>query len=325
MERKRLRDKFCGTLLGVAVGDALGAPFERMSRVPPERLAGLVQDPGLLRYTDDTHMTLGLAESLVACRGFNGAHMAETFVRNFEVEPRRGYGSGPPEVFRLLRQGVSWDRAGRTLFSGAGSFGNGAAMRVAPAALFAFPNPGRAAQLARDAAMITHTHQMGVEGAALQACAVTLLLHQMPFMPIDTRNFLIQLTSHLHLRLYVNKLVQLEALLPDASHEQVLILPGNGIAAYEAVPAALYAFLRYPNSFSAAVTYAISLGGDTDTIASMTGALAGAYLGEKGIPPLWRARVEGAPHLRQLANAILNLVMTQSHCGDEAKYDDFTC
>jgi ADP-ribosylglycohydrolase len=40
MERERLRDKFCGALLGVAVGDALGAPFEGMSRVPPERLAG---------------------------------------------------------------------------------------------------------------------------------------------------------------------------------------------------------------------------------------------------------------------------------------------
>src|SRR5919106_1903765 len=198
-------------------------------------------------------------------------------------------------------------------------------MRVAPAALFAFPNPGRAAQLARDAAMITHTHQLGVEGAALQSCAVTLLLHQMPFMPIDTHNFLIQLSSHLHLHLYVKKLVQIEALLLDAPQEQVLILLGNGIAAYEAVPAALHAFLRHPNSFRAAVTYAISLGGDTDTIASMTGALAGAYLGEKGIPPLWRARVEGAPHLRQLANALLDLVMAQSHLGEEPKHDDFTC
>jgi poly(ADP-ribose) glycohydrolase ARH3 len=93
-------------------------------------------------------MTLGVAQSLVACRGFNGAHMAEIFARSFEVEPWRGYGSGPPEVFRLLRQGVSWDQAGRTLFSGAGSFGNGSAMRTAPAALFTFPNPGRAAQLA---------------------------------------------------------------------------------------------------------------------------------------------------------------------------------
>jgi poly(ADP-ribose) glycohydrolase ARH3 len=105
----------------------------------------------------------------------------------------------------------------------------------------------------------------------------------------------------------------------------VLLLLGNGIAAYKSVPAALYAFLRYPNSFSAAVTYAISIGGDTDTIASMTGALAGAYLGEKRIPPLWRARVEGAPHLRQLANAILDLVMAQRHRGERAKHDGFTC
>jgi len=71
-----------------------------------------------------------------------------------------------------------------------------------------------------------------------------------------------------------------------------------------AVPAALYAFLRHPESFTEAVLYALSLGGDTDTIASMTGALGGAYLGERAIPAVWCERVEGAAHLRDLADDV---------------------
>ncbi|MBC7106025.1 MAG: ADP-ribosylglycohydrolase family protein [Firmicutes bacterium] len=72
-----------------------------------------------------------MAESLVACRGFDGRHMAETFVRNFEREPWRGYGPGPPRIFRRIKHGVPWDRAAEDIYPG-GSFGNGAAMRVAP-------------------------------------------------------------------------------------------------------------------------------------------------------------------------------------------------
>jgi poly(ADP-ribose) glycohydrolase ARH3 len=77
------------------------------------------------------------------------------------------------------------------------------------------------------------------------------------------------------------------------------------MATTEALPAALYAFLRHPESFTEAVLYALSPGGDTDTIASMTGALGGAYLGERAIPAVWRERVEGAAHLRDLADALL--------------------
>ncbi len=75
------------------------------------------------------------------------------------------------------------------------------------------------------------------------------------------------------------------------------------------MPTALYAFLRSPQSFSTAVTYAVSLGGDTDTIAAMTGTLIGAYQGEEVIPSDSRDRVEGAAQLRDLADALLALAL----------------
>ena len=96
MRQGELRDRFRGALLGEAVGDALGAPFEGMGTVHPAEMERLEADPGPLSYTDDTHMTLGMAESLVEKRGFDGAHMARTFARNYRQEPWRGYGPGPP-------------------------------------------------------------------------------------------------------------------------------------------------------------------------------------------------------------------------------------
>lgn len=307
MASQQLRARFRGALLGVAVGDALGAPFEGARLVGRADLERLEREPGPLRYTDDTHMTLGMAESLVERRGFDGAHMAAVFARNFAAEPRRGYGAGPPQVFRLIEGGVPWDQAGRALFGGSGSFGNGAAMRVAPAALLAFRDLQQVAWLARQTAVITHAHELGLEGAVLQAYAIALLLQHPPDIALDGRAFLDALRAYLRTPVYLEKLERIQALLPDSRREEVIAQLGNGIEAYEAVPAALYAFLRQAGSFAEVVAYAISLGGDTDTIASMAGALAGAHLGEQAIPAAWREQVEGAARLRELADALLLL------------------
>jgi poly(ADP-ribose) glycohydrolase ARH3 len=237
--------------------------------------------------------------------------MAAVFARNFAAEPWRGYGAAPPQVFRLIERGVPWDQASRALFGGSGSFGNGAAMRVAPAALLTFRDLEQVASLARQTAIITHAHELGLEGAVLQASAIALLLQHPPDAPLDGPALLDALRARLQTPLYLQKLERIQALLPDAAREEVIAQLGNGIQAYEAVPTALYAFLRHAASFPQAVAYAISLGGDTDTIASMAGALAGAHLGEQAIPSPWREEVEGATRLRELADALLLLATAE--------------
>ena len=306
---ERLRGRFRGALLGVAVGDALGAAYEGTppELMPPIDVEDLLRGGRPLRYTDDTHMTLGVAESLVERRGFDGAHMASVFVRNFDAEPWRGYGSGPPRVFRQIERGVPWDEAGRTLFGGSGSFGNGAAMRVAPVALFAFRDASAVDRLARQTAIITHTHELGIEGAVLQAGAVALLLGEEPGGALDPRRLLSALRSRVSHPIYREKLAAVDALLPDAARGEVIARLGCGIEAHESVPAALHSFLAHRDSFADALVAAIGLGGDTDTIGSMAGALAGAYLGEGAIPESWRERVEGADRLRALADELLLL------------------
>jgi poly(ADP-ribose) glycohydrolase ARH3 len=75
------------------------------------------------------------------------------------------------------------------------------------------------------------------------------------------------------------------------------------------VPTALYCFLSHAESFEDAVAYAVSLGGDTDSIAAMTGAIAGAYHGSRAIPERWRSTLEegakGARYVEKLADRLL--------------------
>lgn len=103
-----LESRFAGVLLGTMVGDILGAPFECQ---PHEMVAarlgtGTDDTAGWIRqsrYTDDTQMMIGVAESLVKRGGFDGEDMARRFAENYE--PFRGYGSGAHQVLAALRQG----------------------------------------------------------------------------------------------------------------------------------------------------------------------------------------------------------------------------
>lgn len=79
---------------------------------------------------------------------------------------------------------------------------------------------------------------------------------------------------------------------------------GNDAAAINSVPMAIQAFLHYPDHPAEAIRYAIRAGGDTDTIASMTGVLAGARTGASGLPAAWLARLEAVDEMSDLADEI---------------------
>ena len=292
---ERLRSRFAGALLGTMVGDVLGAPFEGM---PPEFVADrwgndeqILQRLQGCTYTDDTQMMIGVAESLAKCGGFNGEDMASRFAENYE--PYRGYGAGAHQVLAALRDGCPWDQAAAIVFP-EGSFGNGAAMRVAPVGVFYHHDLPELRRVAELSASITHGHPLGKEGAALQACAVACAAAS------DTDNlsptgFLKRLQAFVREdnEVYVHKLAAISDLLRlEPSVEDVVEQLGNDVRAQTAVPAAVYAFLAHPDSFEEAMTHAVKLGGDTDTIGAMTGAIAGGYHGLKGIPTEWVEALE---------------------------------
>ncbi|MEX0657671.1 MAG: ADP-ribosylglycohydrolase family protein [Egibacteraceae bacterium] len=306
-----LSERFRGCLLGVAAGDALGAPFEGLSQVDADAVARWVASPAPLRWTDDTHMTLGVARSLLDCKGVDGPRLAAELARTHDAEPWRGYGAGPPQVFAALAQGAAWDAPAAQLFGGGGSFGNGAAMRVAPVGLVAHRAPDTLAAWARTSARVTHAHELGQQAAVLQAAAVGWLVTAEP-AGRDPAGVLDHLGTLAPDGVFRERLDRVAGLTSSASMRTVVAELGNGITGLEAVPAALHAFLRQPRSLPDAVTYAVRLGGDTDTIASMTGALAGAFLGEAAVPPAWRDRLEAADELVRLADALARLARSWS-------------
>ena len=304
MSGEQIREKFLGSLLGAALGDAVGASWEG-HWVAEEReieLQASVSHP--LRYTDDTHMTIGVAESLVECGGFDGAHMAGRFVSNYYSEPWRGYGPGPPRVFRLIKSGKPWDKAATDIYPG-GSFGNGAAMRVAPVGLFFWDRPAELREVAYQSGLITHSHVLGMEGAALQAMAVAMAVAESPDRPFAPLSFVSRLLDFTAEDAYRTKIAKFGMLLerPDDRMRVVREL-GHGIEAFNSVPTAIFGFLSHPQDVTSSVIYAISLGGDTDTIASMAGAIAGAYLGVDALPAEWLGRLENRDYLFSLADRL---------------------
>src|SRR5262245_41079379 len=171
------QERFLGCLLGQAVGDALGAPFEGLPADFVFWQAGSVGDllaqapDGPLRYTDDTQMMIGVAESLLADGEARPGTLARRFAANYD--PERGYGPGARRILEAVAAGDDWDRLAETVFPG-GSFGNGAAMRVAPVGLVFAHDLARVAEQAAASAWPTHRHPLGVEGARLLALAVAL-------------------------------------------------------------------------------------------------------------------------------------------------------
>ena len=306
MNKQALKSKFLGALVGTGVGDALGAPFEGWYEIEPQEIEAVAERRGILTYTDDTHMMIGVAESLIKNNGFDGEDMAHTFINNYELEPFRGYGPGPSRIFRWIKAGEAWDKAAEKLYYG-GSYGNGSAMRIAPVGLFYYDTLDELREVAYKSSQITHAHSLGKEGGALQAYAIALVVSLQPPLALDRDDFLAKLASYVHDTVYKQKLAKIKELIAEPDKGRVAVELGNGIEAFNSVPTAIYSFLSHPDSFTEAVLYAISLGGDTDTIGAMTGAISGAYLGIQSIPDGWKNKLENRNYIEEKAEKLWSL------------------
>uniref|UniRef100_A0A1B6KIV5 ADP-ribosylhydrolase ARH3 n=1 Tax=Graphocephala atropunctata TaxID=36148 RepID=A0A1B6KIV5_9HEMI len=312
LDNTLLKSKVRGCLVGALLGDCLGSPYEGDSNVSKsvlqnyfDKLSGPYFKNPVKMYTDDTAMTKCISESLIYKQGLDCKDLARRFVKEYFNQPKRGYGGGAIEVFYKLRNEKYEDvwRPAKQQFEGLGSYGNGGAMRVAPVALFYRDNYDKMLEAARQVTLLTHTNRLGVNGALLQCIAVYLSLHQLPGKPLDVSEFstfLKQKISEIEntdqteeyedKMPYTNKLEAMDELLKSdhVLDEEVQGILGCDVSAFNSVATAVFCFLRsqkpIPNittdcPYRRTIQYAISLGGDTDTIASMAGAIAGAFYG----------------------------------------------
>jgi len=96
-------------------------------------------------------------------------------------------------------------------------------------------------------------------------------------------------------------------LLEKADKNKVIAELGNSVEAFNSVPTAIYSFLTHHDSLKAAFLFAASLGGDTDTIAAMTGAISGAYLGIESVPDKWRMKLENRLYIEELGAVLYDV------------------
>ncbi len=237
-------------------------------------------------YTDDTQMMIGLAESLLRCGRVEEQDLAGAFLARYDE--RRGYGSGTKTVLSLWEAGVPLSEAAGRVLDGEGSPSNGAAMRVAPVAVRFFRDEARVITEALRSALLTHAHPEGAYGAVVQAAAVAAALagHD----PLAAA----------HAAASVDSLRRrLEDLAGTRLDPCKLGGPDRRVAhtATASVPVAVVVG-SHAQSFEQAVTVAVRCGGDTDTVAAMAGAIAGARFGASSIPARWYAALEDGQHGR---------------------------
>lgn len=320
---EQLHSRYRGSLLGGAIGDALGRPGEGRSPQFIREQYGSLSDfypwfgweggpKGTI--TDDTQLTICVARSYVTRGGLEPEDLARRFVA--WLPQGRGKGRTCTAAVRNLEAGTPWHE------SGLESAGNGAAMRSAPVGL---ANPTSPESLQRDAALqtvITHADPMAVASSVALAFGVAYLLHLQPG-DMDPERFVAKVFDALSnvpdpgyperrpeagpepVRL-ADRLAELPGLL-DRSPAEAFSYLYNGAFVLESLPAAFWCFLKSPEDPERALVTGADGGRDADTVASMAGNLAGAYLGEEAFPERWLEELEFRDDLRELADGLLEV------------------
>jgi ADP-ribosylglycohydrolase len=289
-----------GSLLGLAVGDALGLAGEGLSR---QRLARMY--PDLSRYhflfgrgmcSDDTEHACMCLQAWIAAQRPGQAEPHLAFARNLGWR-LRGWlialpaGVGLATGRAIIKLWLGWP----THRSGIFSAGNGAAMRAPVLGVLLGHDAAQLRTWVRSSSLLTHRDPLAIDGALVAAQAAHLSASGKP-LPIGPT---------------INALI---ALLPDAQSAmaQALrdvgrsVLQGESTAAFAAVigcadgvsgyvmhtiPVVVHAWLSHPEDFAAALQTAIACGGDTDTVAAILGGIVGARVGVQGIPTAWLERL----------------------------------
>ena len=287
-------DRAKGALLGLAVGDALGAPvefkargsFEPVTAFRPTRHFNLA--PGV--WTDDTAMAVCLGEALVSAGGYDSYHIMDEFLawwRKGKHTPE-GYcfDCGIQTSQRLGAyevEPVVSEKEPRTTTAG-----NGCIMRLAPVPIWTLKGSEETtARLAALSARETHYSHEAEEATAVFALLLRFLMKG--HTPAEALSRAAEVDSR-----------GLSAHLAAATEETVV---GSGYVR-DSLQAAWWAFSSSA-SFSEAVLKAVNLGDDADTTGAIAGQLAGAYFGASAIPQHWREQVWRGAQLEELAEALL--------------------
>lgn len=303
-------DQLAGALLGLTLGDALGAPVEAQPPAEARRHAEKLRRPGALptrgpgRYrfgqvTDDSQLARELLLGIDPLGEFDPEVFADRLLNLVASGRLIGGGPAASAAARQLALGVPWHEAGLP----APYAGNGAAMRAGPLGLLYGHDPQRLRRVVSDQARITHQDARCSAGALAIAGAAAIAARREPIEAAEFAAELCWLVEPVD-RGFVTVLAGLpewSQLPPEEAARWVQRLGlepesrggWHGISSFvtSSVCWSLYAALAAPDDYLQAVAVAIAVGGDTDTLAAMSGSIVGGRVGRGALPAAWCARL----------------------------------
>jgi ADP-ribosylglycohydrolase len=285
------------SLHGLSCGDAFGERFFVHTEVARSLIAQRAVPSPPWRYTDDTAMAIAITEILEEHGEIRQESLAETFGRNFLADHQRGYGAAMHTLLPELATSPSaWKKMAPALFKGGGSFGNGAAMRVAPLGAYFADDLAKLTEQAELSAVITHSHPEGVAGAIAVALA-TALAWRHKSSPTTPRDFLQEVCERTPESEVRRGLVKALALPADTTVEMAVAALGNGskISAQDTVPFSMWTAAHHLDNYQEALWRTVSGLGDRDTTCAIVGGIIAMSAGVESIPPSWIQSREPLP------------------------------
>jgi ADP-ribosylglycohydrolase len=278
------------SLAGLSVGDALGERFFG----PPGQTLSRIEDrwlpPAPWRYTDDTEMALSVVQTLLEHDRIDPDVLAGHFAERYDGT--RGYGGGAHGLLRAFQTGVSWEDAAPAMFGGSGSFGNGAAMRVAPLGGYLADRPlEEVAEQARLSSIVTHAHPEGIAGGVAVAVAAAAAWNR-----CDASGLFEAALAHTpagETRAAIERAAQLAAdLRPELAAGE--LGSGQRVSAQDTVPFVLWCAAHVlAGTFEEAFWRTVRGLGDRDTTCAMVGGI--VALSCREVPDNWIAAREPLP------------------------------
>lgn len=273
------------SLDGLSVGDAFGELFFRRCSPFETTFADLPQT--IWEWTDDTHMALSIVEILKDFGQIDQDELAKLFAKRYKLDPGRGYAGGAHRLLRKVASGSKWREIAPTLF-GNGSYGNGAAMRVAPIGGYFFNDINRVAKEAELSAEVTHSHPEGKAGAIAVAVAAAIATSR----PYPRGNeFLKAVVPHIPEGM-VKSGIELAMQIPSDAISDAMRQRGSGekVSAQDTVPFCLWSVAHHLDNFETALWNTAKGLGDVDTTCAIVGGI--VALSAPEIPETWLARRE---------------------------------
>ncbi|MFI1971354.1 hypothetical protein BLA24_30435 [Streptomyces cinnamoneus] len=278
------------SLRGLAVGDALGSQFFVPANYPALKRREL--PPAPWRWTDDTEMACSVLAVLAEHGRIDQDALARSFAERHDFD--RGYGPAVGRMLRLIREGGDWRELAAALFKGQGSWGNGAAMRIAPLGAWYADDPEQATHQAEISAYTTHQHREAVAGSmAVAAAAAIAASPARAVTPEELLDGVIALVPRSAVQAGLRRARDMLDY-GDATTVAAVLGCGRRTSAHDTVPFALWAAARHLGSFEEAFWTTARAGGDVDTTSAIAGGVVAAA--ERGAPPeSWLRHTEALP------------------------------